>query len=83
MFNHLEGYDAVSLPTENINGKRYYKTPEGKHYPSVTTVTGLMNRVWLKKWKKAVGEEKAKKISRRATYRRKIKRSNSYGFVYV
>jgi len=69
MFNHLEGYDAVSLPTENINGKRYYKTPEGKHYPSVTTVTGLMNRVWLKKWKKAVGEEKAKKISRRATTR--------------
>ena len=69
MFNHLEGYDAVKLPTENVNGKRYYVTPEGKHYPSVTTVTGLLNRVWLKKWKKAVGEEKANKISRKASTR--------------
>ena len=69
MFNHLEGYESVSLPTETINGKRYYKTPEGKHYPSVTTVTGMMNRVWLAKWKKAVGEEKANKISRKASLR--------------
>ena len=69
MFNHLTGYEAVSLPTETINGKRYYKTPEGKHYPSVTTVTGMMNRVWLAKWKKAVGEEKANKISRKAAIR--------------
>ena len=69
MFNHLEGYDAVKLPTENVNGKRYYVTPEGKHYPSVTTVTGLLNREWLKKWKKAVGEEKANKISRKASTR--------------
>jgi len=69
MFNHLEGYESVSLPTETINGKRYYTTPEGKHYPSVTTVTGMMNRVWLAKWKKAVGEEKANKISRKASLR--------------
>ena len=69
MFNHLEGYESVSLPTETINGKRYYKTPEGKHYPSVTTVTGMMNKVWLAKWKKAVGEEKANKISRKASLR--------------
>ena len=69
MFNHLEGYESVSLPTENIDGKRYYTTPEGKHYPSVTTVTGLLNRVWLKKWKKSVGEEKANKISRKASGR--------------
>ena len=69
MFNHLEGYESVSLPTETINGKRYYTTPEGKHYPSVTTVTGMMNRVWLAKWKKAVGEEKANKISRKAAIR--------------
>ena len=43
MFNHLEGYESVSLPTETINGKRYYRTPDGKHYPSVTTVTGMLN----------------------------------------
>ena len=69
MFNHLEGYESVSLPTENIDGKRYYTTPEGKNYPSVTTVTGLMNRVWLAKWKAAVGEEKANAISGKAMAR--------------
>tara|TARA_Y100001963_G_scaffold150038_1_gene230474 strand:+ start:197 stop:868 length:672 start_codon:yes stop_codon:yes gene_type:complete len=69
MFNHLEGYESVSLPTETINGKRYYRTPDGKHYPSVTTVTGMLNAKWIKKWRKSVGEEKANKISRKAAMR--------------
>ena len=30
------------------NGKRYYQTPEGKKYPSVTTVTGLLSRDHIK-----------------------------------
>jgi len=66
MFNHLEGYESVSLPTTEINGNRYYTTPEGKNYPSVTTVTGLLNRVWIKKWRDYVGDEKANKISGQA-----------------
>ena len=69
MFNHLEGYESVSLPTETINGKRYYRTPDGKHYPSVTTVTGMLNAKWIKKWRKSVGEEKANKRSRKAAMR--------------
>ena len=69
MFNHLTGYEAVSLPTETINGKRYYTTPEGKHYPSVTTVTGMLNKKWIKAWRKKIGEEKANKISRKAAGR--------------
>ena len=69
MFNHLEGYESVSLPTETINGKRYYTTPEGNHYPSVTTVTGLLNKKWIKAWRKKIGEEKANKISRKAAGR--------------
>ena len=69
MFNHLEGYPSIRLPVKEINGNRYYTTPEGKSYPSVTTVTSLMNRVWLKKWKEAVGEEKANAISGKAMAR--------------
>ena len=69
MFNHLEGFDSIKLPVKQIDGKRYYTTPEGKSYPSVTTVTGLLNRVWLKKWKEAVGEEKANAISGKAMAR--------------
>ena len=55
-----------SLPTENIDGKRYYVTPTGEKYPSVTSVTGLLNRESIKKWRKRVGEKTANKISTQA-----------------
>ena len=59
-------YDFQSLPTENIDGKRYYITPTGEKYPSVTSVTGLLNKEAIKKWRKKVGEKKANKISTQA-----------------
>lgn len=68
-FNHLEGYESVTLPTETINGKRYYVTPNGAKYPSVTTVTGLHSAKWVAKWRKNVGEEVANKISSQAAGR--------------
>ena len=69
MFNHLKGYESVTLPTETIDGKRYYVTPEGNKYPSVTTVTGMHNAKWIAQWRKRVGEEEANKISRQAAGR--------------
>jgi len=69
MFTHLKGYESVTLPTETIDGQRYYRTPEGKAYPSVTTVTGLLNRFWIEKWRKSIGEEKANKIAKQAAGR--------------
>ena len=59
-------YDFQSLPTENIDGKRYYITPTGEKYPSVTSVTGLLNKEAIKKWRKRGGEKKANKISTQA-----------------
>ena len=59
-------YGFESLPTENIDGKRYYITPTGEKYPSVTSVTGLLNRDGIKQWRKRVGEETANKISTQA-----------------
>ena len=59
-------YGFESLPTENIDGKRYYITPTGEKYPSVTSVTGLLNRDGIKKWRKRVGEKTANKISTQA-----------------
>ena len=64
-FNILD-YGFESLPTENIDGKRYYITPTGEKYPSVTSVTGLLNKESIKKWRKRVGEKKANKISTQA-----------------
>ena len=51
------------------DGKRYYQTPEGQKYPSVTTVTGLLSRDHIKLWRERVGEEVANKISAGATRR--------------
>ena len=62
----LLDYGFESLPTENIDGKRYYITPTGEKYPSVTSVTGLMNRKGIQEWRKRVGEKKANKISTQA-----------------
>ena len=59
-------YGFESLPTENVDGKRYYITPTGEKYPSVTSVTGLLSRDGIKKWRKRVGEETANKISTQA-----------------
>ena len=69
MFNHLKGYESVTLPNETIDGKRYYVTPEGNKYPSVTTVTGMHNAKWIAQWRKRVGAEQADKISGQAAGR--------------
>jgi genome maintenance exonuclease 1 len=48
---------------------RLYKTPSGRAYPSVTTVTGLHSQKSIMEWRKKVGEEAANAISSRAAGR--------------
>ena len=33
-----EQLDFPVLKTKTVDGKRHYVTPEGNHYPSITTV---------------------------------------------
>ncbi len=54
------------LLTENIESNRFYVTPEGKKYKSVTTVLGEMNKAAIIQWRNRVGEQEANKISRLA-----------------
>ena len=51
------------------DGTRVYKTPSGKSYPSVTTVTSLHNAEGIAKWRLRVGAEEAAKVSSRASAR--------------
>ena len=66
-------HEYVEIPkldrVTNNDGSRVYKTPTGKNYPSVTTVTGLLNKDRILQWRKRVGEEEANKISSRAARR--------------
>lgn len=63
--------DLESLPMNRVseNGKRFYLTPEGEKYPSVTTVTGLLSGDHIKLWRERVGEEEANRISTAAAKR--------------
>ena len=48
---------------------RFYRTPEGKLYPSVTTVMSHASKESIKAWRERVGEEEANKISNQAATR--------------
>jgi len=58
------------------SGTRYYVTPDGIKYPSVTTVISKRKKEQLKKWREKVGEEVAKEISKKATIRGNIFHNN-------
>lgn len=68
MFIH-EFVELAPLNTTTIDGKRYYQTPDGQVYPSVTTITSLHGKEGILAWRKRVGEEEANKISNKAATR--------------
>ena len=65
----LQYYPSYTLPTETVNGKRHYRTPEGQLYPSVTTVLSSMSAEGIDTWRARVGEEAANKVSVQASGR--------------
>ena len=68
MFIH-ESLDWNDLDSVQEDGKRFYLTPSGKKYPSMTTVLQLMTAEGIAKWRARVGEEVANKISAQASRR--------------
>lgn len=60
----------IELTETYENGKRFYKTPSGEKYPSVTTVLGsVMDKTKLFEWQAKVGKETADKIKTQAARR--------------
>jgi len=68
MFKHLD-YVIPEIKTETIDRKRYYVTPSGEKYPSITTVLGHFNKKGIIEWRKKVGEKEANRISTQASRR--------------
>ena len=67
MFNHVD----VDLPTHTLkrvteNGKRFYETPDGNKYPSITTVLSHFSAKGIAEWRRRVGAEVANKITTQA-----------------
>ena len=61
--------DVGDIRQVNLPEGRRYVTPEGKKYPSVTTILGHKTPPWILAWRKRIGEEEADKIARRAAVR--------------
>lgn len=68
MFHHLH-HDFPKLKRVDSAAGRVYETPTGEKYPSVTSIVGLLGKEDIMKWRKAVGEEEANRISSRAAKR--------------
>jgi len=72
----MKTFDHVALSTklpeittQTIKGKRFYVTPEGKKYPSITTVLSGRNSEGLVRWRQSVGNDVANQIMRSAAKR--------------
>ena len=68
-FTHIKHEIPQLVRSTGKNGTRVYQTPSGAAYPSVTTVTGLLNQQSINEWRKRVGEKVANEISSRAASR--------------
>ena len=68
MFNRIQ-LDLKTPEAESTPQGRFYRTPEGKLYPSVTTVMSYHTKEAIKAWRERVGEEEANKISNQSATR--------------
>jgi genome maintenance exonuclease 1 len=67
-FVHVDVIDGLQVPErQTVDGKRVYLTPEGNHYPSITTILGSQPKPGLVEWRERVGDEEANKIMREAS----------------
>jgi ATP-dependent exoDNAse (exonuclease V) beta subunit len=68
-FEHQKLFEEIELSTVNEDGVRYYVTPEGEKYKSVTSVLSALSKDGITAWRKRVGEEQAQKITTQAATR--------------
>ncbi len=69
MFNHLNLITPVEITAKDGPKGRFYTTPDGNKYPSITTVLGAGEKEWLKEWRLSMGIEKADAETKRAAER--------------
>jgi genome maintenance exonuclease 1 len=64
-FIHRDDVGDFEIPDRvEKDGKRYYLTPDGNYYPSITSILSQQENLGLEAWKERVGEKEAKRISK-------------------
>lgn len=70
MFNHVKlDFKLPELESITSEKGRTYVTPDGKRYPSITTVLGERSKAGILEWRKSIGEAEANRISGQASVR--------------
>lgn len=70
LFEHAKPKELdFELLSETLETGRTYTTPEGKKYPSITTVLSEYSKQGILEWRERVGEKEANKISGMASRR--------------
>ena len=69
IYNTHKPTNVTELTTQTVNFKRFYETPDGKLYPSITTVLSTRNKKGLFEWRKRVGDEVANYVARTSAAR--------------
>src|SRR5690606_26141523 len=66
-FEHVQ-HEFGEIHAVEKDGKRFYVTPDGERYPSVTTVLGSnpLKKSTIADWKNRVGQSKANQITKEA-----------------
>jgi genome maintenance exonuclease 1 len=69
VFTHSKQITPLELKVIEGPKGRFYVTPEGNKYPSITTVLGAKDKPWLAEWRSSLGEQRADKETKRTAAR--------------
>lgn len=69
MFVHNDTISHKAISVQDTPKGRYYTTPQGAVYPSITTLLGHKEKPWLQEWRTSLGEVAANKEMQRAADR--------------
>lgn len=69
-FNHTAKIILPELKVKTSpSGERFYRTPEGNWYPSITTILSAEEKPWLIDWRNSLGDKRADKEQKRCAER--------------
>lgn len=69
MFTHTNTIQPLSLETIQNPRGRFYITPNGNKYPSITTILSAKENKKLQEWRESLGDKAADKETKRAAQR--------------
>ena len=69
MLTHTNTISPLELDAQIVKGQRFYTTPSGNKYASVTTVLSDGPKPWLEDWRNSLGHSRADKETKRCSDR--------------